>query len=203
MPKRGKGDRYHHGDLRTALVDTAIELIDERGVRQFSLAEASRRLGVAVSAPYAHFGSRDDLLAAVAVRGYEVFHAESEAEMARAKAPVDRLAAMTRAYIRFAGTHRPLFEVLFDSGLDKRRYPELTAAEQPISDAFADCVEALTDSEASADDLAEAVEATAHGHAMFLLDGKYGQGADAIELAAERAAGATRALVDGRHRLGG
>ena len=72
MPKRGKGDRYHHGDLRTALVDTAIELIDERGVRQFSLAEASRRLGVAVSAPYAHFGSRDDLLAAVAVRGYEV-----------------------------------------------------------------------------------------------------------------------------------
>ena len=203
MPKRGKGDRYHHGDLRTALVDTAIELIDERGVRQFSMAEASRRLGVAVSAPYAHFASRDDLLAAVAVRGYEVFHAESQAEMARAKAPVDRLAAMTRAYIRFAGTHRPLFEVLFDSGLDKQRYPVLKTAEQPISDAFADCVEALTDSEASADELAEAVEATAHGHALFLLDGKYGQGADAIELAAERAAGATRALVDGRHRLGG
>lgn len=122
--------------------------------------------------------------------------------MARSKAPVDRLAAMARAYVRFAGAHRPLFEVLFDVGLDKRAHPELKAAEQPISDAFAACVEALTDSEASADDLAEAVEATAHGHAMFLLDGKYGQGADAIELAAERAAAATRALVDGRHQLG-
>lgn len=203
MPTRGKGDRYHHGDLRTALVDTAIELIGERGARQFSMAEASRRLGVAVSAPYAHFASRDDLLAAVAVRGYEVFHAESQAEMARSTAPVERLAAMARAYIRFAGTHRPLFEVLFDVGLDKHSHPELEAAEQPISDAFAACVEALTDSEASADDLAEAVEATAHGHAMFLLDGKYGQGAEAIERAAERAAAATRALVDGRHQLGG
>jgi AcrR family transcriptional regulator len=71
MPRPGKGGRYHHGDLRTALIDTAIELIGERGVRGFSLAEASRRLGVAVSAPYAHFADRDDLLAAVAVRAYE------------------------------------------------------------------------------------------------------------------------------------
>jgi AcrR family transcriptional regulator len=69
MPRPGKGDRYHHGDLRAALTDTAIELIGERGVREFSLAEASRRLGVAVSAPYAHFADRDDLLAAVADDG--------------------------------------------------------------------------------------------------------------------------------------
>ena len=68
MLRADKGGRYHHGDLRAALVDTAIELIGEHGVQGFSLAEASRRLGVAASAPYAHFADRADLLATVAVQ---------------------------------------------------------------------------------------------------------------------------------------
>ena len=63
----GRG-RYHHGGLPDALVETAIALIGERGTAAFSMAEASRRLGVAVSAPYRHFADRDALLAAVAVR---------------------------------------------------------------------------------------------------------------------------------------
>jgi AcrR family transcriptional regulator len=183
---------YHHGDLRTALIDTAVELIAERGVRNFSMAEASRRLGVAASAPYAHFADRDELLAAVAVRAYERFHAELE--LSRLEAPADRLAAIARAYVRFAGTQRPLFELLFDAGLDKARHPEIAAAERPIDDAFLACVRALTrDGEA----LATAVEATAHGHAMLLLDGRFGEGEQAVELAAERAAEATLALVRG------
>jgi AcrR family transcriptional regulator len=183
---------YHHGDLRTALIDTAVELIAERGVRNFSMAEASRRLGVAASAPYAHFADRDELLAAVAVRAYERFHAELE--LSRPEAPADRLAAIARAYVRFAGTQRPLFELLFDAGLDKARHPEIAAAERPIDDAFLACVRALTrDGEA----LATAVEATAHGHAMLLLDGRFGEGEQAVELAAERAAQATLALVRG------
>jgi AcrR family transcriptional regulator len=203
MPTRGKGDRYHHGELRSALVDTAIEVIAEQGIRGFSMAEASRRLGVAVSAPYAHFAGRDDLLAAVAVRAYELFHAEAQAEMTRSEAPADRLAAMARAYVRFAGSHRPLFAVLFDAGLDKSRHPEIKAAEQPIAEEFLACVEALAESEAGSDDLAGAVEATAHGHAMLLLDGGYGQGDEAIDVAAERAARATLALVEGRRLLSG
>jgi AcrR family transcriptional regulator len=183
---------YHHGDLRTALIDTAVELIAERGVRNFSMAEASRRLGVAVSAPYAHFADRDELLAAVAVRAYERFYAELE--LSRPEAPADRLAAIARAYVRFASTQRPLFELLFDAGLDKARHPEIAAAERPIDDAFLACVRALTrDGEA----LATAVEATAHGHAMLLLDGRFGEGEQAVELAAERAAQATLALVRG------
>src|SRR5262249_20335351 len=72
-PREAKGGRYHHGDLRAALIETAIQLIAERGVRNFSLAEASRRVGVAVSAPYAHFSDRDELLAAVAAYAYELF----------------------------------------------------------------------------------------------------------------------------------
>src|SRR5215472_13007640 len=107
MPGSGKGGRYHHGDLKAALVDTAIQIIGERGVRNFSLAEASRRLGVAVSAPYAHFADRDALLAAVAVHAFELFHAELAPEMDECGTPAERLAAMARGYVRFAAAHRP------------------------------------------------------------------------------------------------
>jgi AcrR family transcriptional regulator len=202
MPRLRKGDRYHHGNLRAALIETAIELIGERGVRDFSLAEASRRLGVAVSAPYAHFADRDELLAAVAVQAYQRFYADVEREIAQAKQPADRLAAMARAYVRFAAAHRPLFEVLNGAGLDKHRHPEIEAAERPLMDTLQACVRALADGdETLSDDLATAAEATALGLAMFLLDGDFGQGEQAVEQAAERAARATLALVEGRNRL--
>jgi AcrR family transcriptional regulator len=202
MPRAGKGGRYHHGDLRAALIDTAVDLIGERGVRHFSLAEASRRLGVAVSAPYAHFSDRDDLLAAVAVRGYQMFGAQLAQDARSGLPPAARLAAMTAAYVRFAAAQRPLFEVMYDAGLDKARYPELAAAQRPLDDAFLTCVTALADGAGDrAEDLATALEATARGHAAFLLDGSFGRGAGVVEQAAERAAQAALALIESRHLL--
>jgi AcrR family transcriptional regulator len=202
MSRTDKRRRYHHGDLRAALIETAVKLIDERGVRNFSLAEASRRLGVTVSAPYAHFADREELLAAVTVDAYELFYADLEREIDRFRKPAERLAAVSRAYVRFAGTHQPLFEVLVDGGLDKGRHPEIEAAKRSIDDAFTSCVGALVQgSKAAWQDLAIAVEATAHGHAVLLLDGDFGDGHAAVEAAAERAARATLALVEGRDLL--
>jgi AcrR family transcriptional regulator len=83
-------------------------------VRGFSLAEASRRVGVTVAAPY-----REELLAAVAVRALHVFTAMLAAEAGETHSPEQRLAAMTRAYVRFAAEQRPMFERLFSAGIDK------------------------------------------------------------------------------------
>jgi AcrR family transcriptional regulator len=202
MPASGKGDRYHHGDLRAALIEAAIELIGEGGVRGFSMAEASRRLGVAVSAPYAHFADREALLAAVAVRACEVFYQEMVQEISRSREPAERLAAIARCYVRFAGFHRPLFEVLFVAGIDKRDHPEVEAAEEPLNATLLECVRAVAgDDPSSSDDLATAAEAAAHGHAMLLIDGDFGDGDAAVEHAAERAAAATLALIEGRRML--
>jgi AcrR family transcriptional regulator len=206
--------RYHHGDLRAALVDTAIEVISERGIRGFSLAEASRRLGVAVSAPYAHFADREELLVAVAVHAHELFYAAIAPEIGRFQAPADRLTAMARGYVRFAAANRPLFEMLYEAGLDKAAHPEIEQAEQPLTDAFMTCVRALSapgdgdalaapGGDALADDLASALEATALGHVMLFLDGGPGQDTDAVERAADRAARATTALIASRHLLSG
>jgi AcrR family transcriptional regulator len=194
--------RYHHGDLKAALIDTAVELVTEDGVAGFSLAQATRRLGVAASAPYAHFAGREDLLAAVAVRAYDTFREHLVPEMDRFDDPAGRLAAMVAAYVRFAASNGRLVEAMYGTGLDKSRHPEIAAAAQPVDDAFLACVVALpAGSTATAADLAVAVEAVVQGHVTLLQQGDFGSGIRGVNLAAERAARATVALIAGRDLL--
>src|SRR6195952_2590738 len=70
----GSGRRgYHHGNLREALIEAALELIGAKGPAGFTIAEAARLAGVSPAAPYRHFRDADALLAEVALRGYERF----------------------------------------------------------------------------------------------------------------------------------
>ena len=71
----GRGTRrgYHHGNLREALVEAALELIGAKGPAGFTFAEAARHAGVSPAAPYRHFRDRDALLSEVAQRGFQRF----------------------------------------------------------------------------------------------------------------------------------
>jgi AcrR family transcriptional regulator len=156
---------------------------------------------VSAAAPYRHFADRDELLAAVAVRSLQVFAAMVAAEPRDSHDPRQRLASMTRAYVRFAAEQRPLFDTLYSAGLDKSRYPELRRAWEPV-DAFLSVVEEICAGDAAAAEaLATALEATAHGHAMLLLDGESDADAVAVAAAADRAAAATLAIISGRAAL--
>jgi AcrR family transcriptional regulator len=200
-PGPGARRRYHHGDLREALIETTIELLGERDIQAFSMAEASRRLGVAVAAPYRHFADREDLLAAVAVRAAELLGQQLDRE-AVAGDPAERLAAAAGCYVRFAAAQRPLFQALAGSGLDKRRHPEIMRAAAPLAEMFLAPASALAgQDETAAARLSSAIVATAHGHAMLLLDGTFGPVPDAAEAAAGQATAATRALITGRSWL--
>ena len=64
---------YHHGNLKEALIRAALELIAKKGPAGFTFAEAARWAGVSPAAPYRHFRDRDELLADVARRGFELF----------------------------------------------------------------------------------------------------------------------------------
>ena len=79
---------YHHGNLRHALVEATVRLIEEKGPQAFTLAEAARLAGVSAAAPYRHFAGRDELLEEVARQGIEEFAERLEAalaELARAR----------------------------------------------------------------------------------------------------------------------
>jgi AcrR family transcriptional regulator len=194
---------YHYGDLKSALIEAAVQLIDEKGVHDFSLAEASRRLGVAASAPYAHFADRDALLAAVAVHALELFEGELNSRLRRQPDAAGRLVAISGAYVRFAGKHETLFRTLFDGPLDKARHVEIAEAEQRIDRVFRLCVEEVVGvaDEQSVESVAAAIEAIAHGYATLLLDGRFGRGRSALERAVDGAARSTAALIDGRTHL--
>jgi AcrR family transcriptional regulator len=194
---------YHHGDLRAALIDGAVELIAERGVRRFSLAELSRRLGVTVAAPYRHFVNRDELLAAVAVRALHAFGEALAAQSPETDPPEQRLAAMAAGYVRFAAEQPALFGVVFGIGLDKKkRHPELRQAYENVEGVLEACVgEFCPRDPDAAEQLTDAIEATAHGYAALLADQPGSPDRADIDRAADQAARATRALIQGRAAL--
>jgi hypothetical protein len=109
---------------------------------------------------------------------------------------------MAGAYVRFAAQQRPLFDALFSSGLDKSRHPELQRAWEPV-DALLTSVplEVCDGDSAAAEALSDAIEASAHGYAMLLTDGEYGQGPDVVDATADRAIASARALIAGRRAL--
>jgi AcrR family transcriptional regulator len=195
--RAAKRDRYHHGDLREALIDTAVELIAEHGAQAFSLAEASRRLGVAASAPYRHFADRDELLVAAGVRAVQVLVTTIAAESTQAVTATQRLVGVARGYLRFAAEHRAAFETIFSTNLDRLNHPELERALLPVKEAFESASLDLSDGDpAAAKSLALAVVTSAHGHAAMLHLGAFGPD-DAVEIALADTERATLALIQG------
>jgi len=107
---------YHHGNLREALIQAALDLIAEKGAAGFTFAEAARFAGVSPGAPYRHFRDRDDLIADVARRGFEQF-AE---ELGRAwdDGRPDAFTALQnigRAYLAFAKTEPAYYTAMFEA----------------------------------------------------------------------------------------
>ncbi|MFZ1964886.1 MAG: TetR/AcrR family transcriptional regulator [Roseiarcus sp.] len=114
--------RYHHGDLRNALVAQAVRLVEKGGPENFSLREAARLEGVSAKAAYRHFADKSDLVAAVAEYGFRLMErklvdaigAVSDLQGA-ADAAIERLRAAGRAYVEFAVEHPELLRVMFGS----------------------------------------------------------------------------------------
>lgn len=110
--------RYHHGNLREALIDVARRLIVDRGPHGFSLVEAASLAGVSPAAPYRHFANREALLAEVALSGYERF--ADELEQAWNDGHPDTYRAFMRmgdVYFTFARYERASYIAMFEAGL--------------------------------------------------------------------------------------
>ncbi len=124
MPKRG----YHHGNLRQALIDAALVLIEEKGPTGFTLSEAAKRAGVTPAAVYRHFEGREDLIAEAALQGYEIFSDLMEyAYQSGQPSALAALEATGRAYLAFARKHPGHYIAMFESGISVNHSPELAA----------------------------------------------------------------------------
>jgi AcrR family transcriptional regulator len=120
---------YHHGNLREALIRAALELIAQKGPAGFTFAEAARWAGVSPAAPYRHFRDRDELLASVALRGFEQF----EIILARAwdDGRPETFVALERvgkAYLEFARIEQAYYSAMFEAAIPHDSNAELRAA---------------------------------------------------------------------------
>src|SRR5689334_12922453 len=98
-----RGQPYHHGNLRAALLAEAVRVLAEADAATLSLRDLARRLGVSHAAPYRHFADKDALLAAIAQQGFELLTAELETAAAlHPDEPLRQLADTGWAYVRFA-----------------------------------------------------------------------------------------------------
>src|SRR2546423_1968360 len=110
---------YHHGNLREALIEAALSLVEERGSPEFTLREGARGVGVTHAAPQRHFEDRAALVAAVAEQGFHGLraHVERVAVTSHRRDPAERLHALGVAYVQFAVANPAHFRVMFSAEL--------------------------------------------------------------------------------------
>src|SRR5437588_2651798 len=118
MSWSGQRRGYHHGNLREALVEAALRLIAEKGPAGFTIAEAARDAGVSPAAPYRHFRGGEDLLADIALRGFERFAATLRGAWDEGRPdPVAAFERLGRAYLAFARDEPAYYAAMFEAGV--------------------------------------------------------------------------------------
>ena len=168
-------DRYHHGDLRRALLDEALRTIQDDGVEGLTLRAIGVRLGVSRTALYRHFTDKRALLSAVATEGFRLL--TERLLGAWGAGGVRGFNAMGVAYFRFAMANRAHYRVMFggfvgDQPRDEDLMRESTAAFQALVDAI---VALQRNGAVRKDDplqLARFSWAAVHGISMLIIDGQ-------------------------------
>ncbi|MDA1366010.1 TetR/AcrR family transcriptional regulator [Glycomyces algeriensis] len=161
-------DRYHHGDLRRALIDAAVASIAESGPSALSLRAVAKLAGVSHAAPAHHFGDKAGLLTAVAAEGYDRFADALE----RAWKATGDFVEVGIAYVRFAIDNKAYFETMFRPELLHEDDPDLQRAEARSNAAL---VRGAGEQRADAEFNPEALGAWSlvHGFAGLLMGGNF------------------------------
>jgi AcrR family transcriptional regulator len=207
MSSRPKSSRpYHHGELREALVAAGRRLLEERGLRGFTLRECARRAEVSHAAPAHHFASIDDLLAEIATRGYHELIAAMETEARRASRPepTARLVAQGVGYMAFAAANPALFQLMFNREASRFETPGLADAAKQAYHVHLAAVEAVIPKATPEvrKRLADFAWATVHGFITLVLEGQIGEGESPRALKA-RSLATLAAMAETVVRVGG
>lgn len=110
---------YHHGNLRAELLDTALQQLQTVGADSLSLRAIARAIGVSQTAPYRHFEDKNELLIALATRGYHnLFEALQEAGKHASDTPEAQMRAFAHCYVNYAADNPELFKLMFGPSLE-------------------------------------------------------------------------------------
>jgi len=194
-PKVSKS-RYHHGDLRRALLEEAVRTIRDDGIAALTLRAVGARLGVSRTALYRHFADKSALLRGVSEDGFNRLSEALERAWTEAGGGVPGFEAQGRAYVRFALDNPPHYRVMF--GVWSSREQDDSALRAAGTRAFQVLVDALSalqlEGVVRRDETPNAIAlyvwAAVHGVAMLAIDGRLPDGPggvrEVIDYAARR-----------------
>jgi AcrR family transcriptional regulator len=164
--------KYHHGDLRKALITIATDLLAEEGIKALSLRKIAQKAGVSHNAPYMHFADKEAVLVAIAEEGFRLLSVEVESAIAQANTTRSRLIVASNAYVNFALNYPNHVQVMF-CPYDAEKYPSFLEASQASLNCLFELVKAGQESgELKAGNLQEmtkAIWAMVHGVATLSI----------------------------------
>jgi len=183
--------KYHHGDLKRALIKAALELLAEGGVQALTLRAAARAAGVSPAAPYRHYEDKAALLAAVATEGFTTLTDRLRQARASVDDPLEQLRRTAVAYVEFAAECTPHFRVMFGHELTERaRFGDLVeaadAAHAELTGAIETCQAAGIIRPGDPQYLAMSAHAMVHGVASLGMAGQLGRPVDDLGEVANR-----------------
>jgi AcrR family transcriptional regulator len=176
-----KAHPYHHGDLRTALLEAVAEVVREGGLGQVSLREVARRVPVTHAAAAHHFGNKAGLLTAFATQGYSLLGASIMDSILAAHATdgPGMLEAVGRGYVRFALANRERFEAMFRVDLVNSADPAYIAASEAaysmLTSTIQRCVREGFIPPGEAEPVAVSSWSLVHGLAVLWISGRLGE----------------------------
>ncbi|WP_322048701.1 TetR/AcrR family transcriptional regulator [Paraburkholderia sp. J67] len=107
--------QYHHGDLRRAIIDTALLMLEQQRGWQFTLREIARRAEVSHSAPYRHFPDKASLLHELALLGFDRLRDVLDAEVDASNSVPAQLRSLAYAYLGFGERNPSLYRLMFNT----------------------------------------------------------------------------------------
>ncbi|WP_414637414.1 TetR/AcrR family transcriptional regulator [Amycolatopsis sp.] len=194
------GGKYHHGNLRAELVQVALDLIADRGLAGFSVAEVARRAKVSPGAPYRHFPERESLLAAAAAAVACQLAGRVRTAIAGEDDPADALAAAFGAYTGYLLERRAGINLIHADGLQGPEHAELHEQTRGLTDQFLMLCLQVCDRPQDALELMEQLFTQAHGYGVFWLDGVFVKQGYPPGLVVEKSVRAARVLIEGHRR---
>ena len=168
---------YHHGNLKNALLQAGMQLLEQDGLSGLSLRSIAARVGVSHTAPKNHFGSLRGLLTALAAEGFVLHAATMQQGVDAATDPTGRQRAAMVGYVDFARAHPQLFALMFSPFYCDISDPALHAAGQASRAVLAGISKGLDRDKADQPGAVRQAEmmlwSLVHGYATLLLNGHF------------------------------
>jgi AcrR family transcriptional regulator len=170
--------KYHHGDLKNALIEAGLAILESEGMEGLTLRQVAMRAGVSHAAPYAHFSDKQSLFAAISTEGFKHLYARIHRVVeANPNEPGIQLLEAAWVYVEYSIEKRSLFKLMFSGILQQaKQYPEFVFESRrnynQVVDIVSRCQTAGLLRDGDSDLVAQGVWSTVHGFCCLLMEGQ-------------------------------